>query len=139
MKYAYMKARRTHLENTYNPMLKNKLQSLSYDRMLSQSYCETRILNLQTIHYLHAHVFVLSSFSLQQIYEMTFIERHGVAIYNSVFPTAAAWVRAQVRSCGICGGQSGTEGRFSPSTSVSPANSHSTDCSTLIQHPGLVQ
>jgi hypothetical protein len=39
--------------------------------------------------------------------------------------------------------------RFSPSTSVSPANSHSTDCSTLIvvviiiiiiiYHPGLVQ
>jgi hypothetical protein len=32
-------------------------------------------------------------------------------------------------------------GRFSPSTSVSPANSHSTDCSTfiVIYHPGLVQ
>jgi hypothetical protein len=33
-------------------------------------------------------------------------------------------------------------GRFSPSTSVSPDNSHSTDCSTLIiyhYHPGLVQ
>jgi hypothetical protein len=31
-------------------------------------------------------------------------------------------------------------GRFSPSTSVSSANSHSTDCSTLIiYHPGLVQ
>jgi hypothetical protein len=32
-------------------------------------------------------------------------------------------------------------GRFCPSTSVSPANSHSTDCSTLIiiYHPGLAQ
>jgi hypothetical protein len=35
-------------------------------------------------------------------------------------------------------------GRFSPSTSVSPANSHSTDCSTfiiiiIVYHPGLVQ
>jgi hypothetical protein len=31
-------------------------------------------------------------------------------------------------------------GRFSLSTSVSPANSHSTECSTLITyHPGLVQ
>jgi hypothetical protein len=30
--------------------------------------------------------------------------------------------------------------RFSPNTSVSPANSHSTDCSTFIMfHPGLVQ
>jgi hypothetical protein len=38
-------------------------------------------------------------------------------------------------------------GRFSPSTSVSPANLHSTDCSTfiiiiiiiIIYHPGMVQ
>jgi hypothetical protein len=32
-------------------------------------------------------------------------------------------------------------GRFSPSTSVFPVNSHSTDCSTfiIIYHPGLVQ
>jgi hypothetical protein len=31
-------------------------------------------------------------------------------------------------------------GMFSPSSSVSPANSHSTDCSTIIiYHPGLVQ
>jgi hypothetical protein len=37
-------------------------------------------------------------------------------------------------------------GRFSPSTSVSPANFHSTDCSTfiiiiiiIIYHPGVVQ
>jgi hypothetical protein len=35
-------------------------------------------------------------------------------------PTAAAPVRSWVWSSGICGGQSG---RFSPSTSVSPANS----------------
>jgi hypothetical protein len=37
-------------------------------------------------------------------------------------------------------------GKFSPSTSVSPANYHSADCSTIIiiiiiiiSHPGLVQ
>jgi hypothetical protein len=35
--------------------------------------------------------------------------------------TAEARVRARVNPCGICGGQSGTD-RFSPSTSVSPAN-----------------
>jgi hypothetical protein len=29
-------------------------------------------------------------------------------------------------------------GRFSPSTSVSPANSHSTECSIFIYHEGLV-
>jgi hypothetical protein len=38
-------------------------------------------------------------------------------------PTAAARVRTHVKSCGICGGQSGTgQSRFSPSTSVSPVN-----------------
>jgi hypothetical protein len=46
------------------------------------------------------------------------------------FPTAAARVQAQVRSCGICGGQSDTGAGFFPRTSVSPASSHSTDCST---------
>jgi hypothetical protein len=30
-------------------------------------------------------------------------------------------------------------GMFTPSTSVSPANFHSTNCSILIYHPGLVQ
>jgi hypothetical protein len=56
-------------------------------------------------------------------------------------PTAAARVRAQFRSCGICGGETNWHwGRFSPSTSVSPANLHPTDCSILIiYHPGLVQ
>jgi hypothetical protein len=42
-------------------------------------------------------------------------------------PSAAAWVRSQVKSCGIWGGQSGTGAGFAPSTSVSPANSHSTN------------
>jgi hypothetical protein len=46
-------------------------------------------------------------------------ERHaaGRAIAQAVIrrlPTEAARVR--VRSCGICNGQSGTGGRFSPST-----------------------
>jgi hypothetical protein len=48
----------------------------------------------------------------------------GHAITQAVsrwLPTAAAQVRARVWSCGICGGQSGAGGRFSPSTSVSPA------------------
>jgi hypothetical protein len=61
---------------------------------------------------------------------------------SSLLPTAAARVRAQVKSCGICGGQSGVWGRFSPSTSVSPANHHSTNffsTITITYHPGLVQ
>jgi hypothetical protein len=54
-------------------------------------------------------------------------------------PTAAARVRARVWSSGICGGQNWRWGRFSPSSSVSPANLHSTNCSTitLIYHLGL--
>jgi hypothetical protein len=31
---------------------------------------------------------------------------------SRLLPAAAAWVRAQVRSCGICGGQRGTGGGF---------------------------
>jgi hypothetical protein len=45
-------------------------------------------------------------------------------------PTAAARVRVR-GPCGVCSGQSGIGGRFSPSTSVSPAN-HSTDFSIII-------
>jgi hypothetical protein len=46
-------------------------------------------------------------------------------------PTAAARVPARVKTCGICGGQSDTGGRFSPSTSVSPANLHSSNYSII--------
>jgi hypothetical protein len=67
--------------------------------------------------------------------------REGRAIAQPVsrrLPTAAARVRAQVRW-----GFWWTKwhwGRFSPSTSVSPVNFHSTDYSTLIiYHPALVQ
>jgi ribosomal protein L37AE/L43A len=68
----------------------------------------------------------------------------GRAIAQAIsrwLPTVAARVRARVWSCGICGGHSGARGRFSPSTSVSPANLHSTNyfTITLIYHPGLIQ
>jgi hypothetical protein len=67
---------------------------------------------------------------------------YGRAIAQTVsrrLPTAAARVRAQVRSGWICGGQIGSETGFPPSISVSPANSYYTKCSILICHPGLVQ
>jgi hypothetical protein len=41
--------------------------------------------------------------------------REGRVITQAVsrwFPTAGAWVRARVKSCGICGGESGTEAGF---------------------------
>jgi hypothetical protein len=43
------------------------------------------------------------------------VEGRGCAITQKVthqLPTAAAWVRAQVRPCGICGGQSGSGACF---------------------------
>jgi hypothetical protein len=50
--------------------------------------------------------------------------------------TATVCVRSQVRSCWICGGQSGT-GAFSPTTAISPANFCPTNCSTIINHPTI--
>jgi hypothetical protein len=53
----------------------------------------------------------------------------GRAIAQAVsrwLPTVAARVRARVLSSGIFGGQSGAGAGFSPSTSVSPVNLHST-------------
>jgi hypothetical protein len=52
--------------------------------------------------------------------------------------TAAARLRALVVMWDLCWTK-WQWGRFSPGTSVSLANSHSTDCSTFIYHPGLVQ
>jgi hypothetical protein len=58
---------------------------------------------------------------------------------NRRLPTAAARVRAQVMS--DLRWRKWRCGRFSPSTSVSPANSHSTNCAAfiIIYHLGLVQ
>jgi hypothetical protein len=62
----------------------------------------------------------------------------GRAIAQAVsrwLPTAAARLQTRVWSSGICGGQRWTKwccGRFSPSTSVSPANLHSTNFSIII-------
>jgi hypothetical protein len=58
----------------------------------------------------------------------------GRAIAQAVsrwLPTAAARVRAWVWSSGICGGQSGAGAGFLLVTSVSPANFHSTNYSTI--------
>jgi hypothetical protein len=66
----------------------------------------------------------------------------GRAVAQAVrrrLPTAAARVRAQVMW--DLWWTKWHWGRFSPSISLSPANSLSTDCSTfiIIYHPGLVQ
>jgi hypothetical protein len=62
-------------------------------------------------------------------------------------PTAEARVRAQVRSCGICGGQNCAGAcflrvlRFPLPILIPSTNFHSIDCSTLIiiYHPGQIQ
>jgi hypothetical protein len=46
-------------------------------------------------------------------------------------PTAEAWVRSRVGSCGICGGQSGTGTGFSPDYFGFPCQFHST-CAPLL-------
>jgi hypothetical protein len=66
--------------------------------------------------------------------------REELKLKGSWLLTSVARVRARVRSCGICDGHWHWSG-ISPSTSVSSANLHSTNCSTAttIYHLGLVQ
>jgi hypothetical protein len=76
-----------------------------------------------------------------RLHEVILLNYLGRAIANAVshwFPPAEA--RARVRSYGILWWIKWHWGRFFLSTSVSAANSHYTDCSTLIiYHTGLVQ
>jgi hypothetical protein len=73
------------------------------------------------------------SYVLPNIVTVAESDRNSLAVAQAVspwLPTAAA--RLHVRTaCGVCGGQSGIGGRFSQSTSVSPAN-HSTNFSIII-------
>jgi hypothetical protein len=72
------------------------------------------------------------------------MSQYGRAIAQAVsrwLPTAAARVRAQVRSCVRFVVNKVALGQVFSSISVSPANSYSTECSIfiIIYHPGLVQ
>jgi hypothetical protein len=56
---------------------------------------------------------------------------HIVQVVSCWLPTVVARIQAQVRPCEKCGSQ-GTRADFFPSTSVSPVNFYSTDCSIII-------
>jgi hypothetical protein len=45
-----------------------------------------------------------------------------------------AQVQSQVKSCGICGGPSGTDAGYLQVLGLSTANSHSTNCSAFANH-----
>jgi hypothetical protein len=67
--------------------------------------------------------------------------KHGRARAHAVsrrLPTEAARVRSQVKSCRICGGQSGAGAGFLPCTSVSSANSHSPTAPRLSSGAGTI-
>jgi hypothetical protein len=49
-------------------------------------------------------------------------------------PTTVTWLWSQVRSHGMCQTKRHWD-RFSSYIYISPGNSHSTDCSTVINHP----
>jgi hypothetical protein len=51
---------------------------------------------------------------LQVVQEENPASDHKLRVLSGRAIAQAAWVRAQVRSCGICGGQSGTGARFLP-------------------------
>jgi hypothetical protein len=55
--------------------------------------------------YVHVETFLATAVSLG-------LDRAIAHAVSRRLPTAAARVRAQVRSCAICGGQSGTGARF---------------------------
>jgi hypothetical protein len=66
-------------------------------------------------------------------------DRAVAQVVSRLLCTMAARIRAQVRSFGICGGQSGTAAGFSEYVG-SPAKSHSSYCSTRnVYRSGLVQ
>jgi hypothetical protein len=92
--------------------------------LLSSSLC--------TCTYICTYIFFLGCCYL-------FFGRDIAQVVNGRLPTKVAWVRGQVMR--YLWWTKWHWGRFSPSTSVSPANSHSIDCSTfiIIYHPGLVQ
>jgi hypothetical protein len=79
-------------------------------------YCDNVILYLRVKHRkatLDIHLLWISS-TMHQQFTSKWIEQ-GRAIAQVVsrwFPAAAAWVRARVWSCGICGGQSGAGAGF---------------------------
>jgi hypothetical protein len=87
-------------------------------REISQLSCPCRELNLdsavvqpQSLISLPTEIFWLHTQHIYTVYSMNF----GRAIAQAVsrrLPTAAARVRAQVRLCGICGGQLGTGAGF---------------------------
>jgi hypothetical protein len=56
--------------------------------------------------------------------------------FSRQLPTMAAWVQSQVMW--DLWWKKWHWGQFSPSTSVSPASCHSTNCSIPMHHPGLV-
>jgi hypothetical protein len=67
-------------------------------------------------------------------FAVTYVGRAVAQAVSRWLPANAARIRVRTR-CRVCGGQSGTGGRFSPSTSVSPANHLSTNFSN-IKSPG---
>jgi hypothetical protein len=54
---------------------------------------------------------------------------------SRLLPTSVARAALKVKSCGICGGQSGTRACFLPVRWFPPVILHSTNCSIFIIHP----
>jgi hypothetical protein len=69
------------------------------------------------------------------------VGRTVAQVVSGRLPTGNARVRAQVKSCAICGGQSGTEAGSLPVLRFPLPLNHSTNCSTIIItfHPGPVE
>jgi hypothetical protein len=92
--------------------------------------------------WMHVNIKIFSCFrmwnscpNLSASFSYTLTKGRAIAqAVSSRLSTVAARTRAQDRSCGILWGTKWRWGLFSSSSSVSPANSHSTDYSTHHHH-----
>jgi hypothetical protein len=130
------------------------LSTLSPSTLLQISFLKLFIYNCCVPFLDTPHLYHLIANDIFSVYKYSgFARKYFTATPHPRFRTAELWqvtsylgraitqevsrwlpTAAQVRSCGICGGQ-WHWGRFSPSTSVSLTNSHSIDCPTLIIYP----
>jgi hypothetical protein len=116
---------------------------VSYQKKLSDDFFPELLVSSKLQGLILQKASSTNTYYMQTTFYMTYHVGKGLAVAQAVspwVPTAAAWVRAQIKSCGICGEQSGTGAgflqalRFPLPIIIPPTVPHS-----IIYRPGLVQ